>query len=153
MTGEKNGAAVIHTRFCCLFVVLTAMLMTAMLLAGCGKKEYRDGTYTGKSGPDDDGAFGEATLTVAEGKISACVFVTRQKDGSVKDENYGKINGEISNQSYYEKAQLAVEAMKKYAADLGRAGSLDGVEAVSGATISYNQFTEAVEEALEQAAK
>jgi major membrane immunogen (membrane-anchored lipoprotein) len=129
------------------------LLVPAALVTGCGKQNYADGTYTGKSGPDDDGALGEVTLTIAGGKISACVFVTRQKDGSVKDQHYGKINGEISNQSYYEKAQLAVEAMKKYAADLGRTGSLDGVEAVSGATISYNQFTEAVEEALEQAAK
>ena len=135
--------------FRCLF----AAVLLAALVTGCGKQSYADGTYTGKSGPDDDGALGEVTLTIAGGKISACVFVTRQKDGSVKYQNYGKINGEISNQSYYEKAQLAVEAMKKYAADLGRIGSLDGVEAVSGATISYNQFTEAVEEALDAAAK
>jgi major membrane immunogen (membrane-anchored lipoprotein) len=133
---------------------LFAVLLTpVMLMTGCGKRSYADGTYTGKSGPDDDGAFGEVSITIAGEKITACVFVTRQKDGSVKDENYGKINGEIANQSYYEKAQLAVDAMKKYAADLGRAGSLDGVEVVSGATIAYNQFTEAVEEALEQAAK
>jgi major membrane immunogen (membrane-anchored lipoprotein) len=137
--------------FCCLLFVV--LLTPAILMTGCGKRSYADGTYTGRSGPDDDGAFGEATITIAGGKITGCVFVTRQKDGSVKDDNYGKINGEISNQSYYEKAQLAVEAMKKYAADLGRAGNLDGVEAVSGATIAYNQFNEAVEEALEQAAK
>ncbi|MDR2049638.1 MAG: FMN-binding protein [Treponema sp.] len=112
------------------------VFLVVLTAAGCGKKEYRDGTYTGKSGPDDDGAFGEVTLTITEGKIIACDFVTRQKDGSIKDENYGKINGEISNQSYYEKAQLAVAAMEKYAADLGRSGSLDGVAAVSGATIS-----------------
>jgi major membrane immunogen (membrane-anchored lipoprotein) len=128
------------------------LFLVLLMAAGCGKKEYRDGIYTGKSGPDDDGAFGEVTLTITGGTISACSFVTRQKDGSIKDENYGKINGEISNQSYYEKAQLAVAAMEKYAADLGRAGSLDGVEAVSGATIAYNQFTEAVEEALDGAA-
>ncbi|MDR0586633.1 MAG: FMN-binding protein [Treponema sp.] len=137
--------------FWCLFFAV--LLVPAALMTGCGKRSYADGTYTGKSGPDDDGAVGEVTLTITGGKIAACVFVTRQKDGFVKDQNYGKINGEISNQSYYEKAQLAVEAMKKYAADISRAGSLDDVEAVSGATISYNQFTEAVEEALEQASK
>jgi major membrane immunogen (membrane-anchored lipoprotein) len=124
-----------------------------VLMAGCGGRGYNDGTYTGRSGPDDDGAFGEVSLTITEGKITGCVFVTRQKDGSVKDEDYGKINGEISNQPYYEKAQLAVAAMSKYAGDLRRTGSLDGVEAVSGATISYNQFSEAVEEALDAAGK
>jgi major membrane immunogen (membrane-anchored lipoprotein) len=136
--------------FWCLLAVV--LLVLAILMTGCGRRSYADGTYTGKSGPDEDGAFGEVSITIAEGKVTNCVFVTRQKDGSIKDENYGKISGEISNQSYYEKAQLAVEAMKKYATDLGRSGSLDGVEAVSGATIAYNQFTEAVEEALEQAA-
>ncbi|MDR2073128.1 MAG: FMN-binding protein [Spirochaetaceae bacterium] len=133
------------------FGILFFLAVLAVL--GCEKKEYRDGTYTGKSAPDDDGAFGEVTLSIAGGKITACSFVTRQKDGSIKDENYGKINGEISNQSYYEKAQLAVAAMGTYAADLSRSGSLDGVAAVSGATISYNQFTEAVEEALDRAGK
>jgi major membrane immunogen (membrane-anchored lipoprotein) len=138
----------------CFGILLLAVLLLPLILtAGCGKRSYADGSYTGKSGPDDDGAFGEATVTITGGKITGCVFVTRQKDGSIKDENYGKINGEISNQSYYEKAQLAVEAMKKYAADLGRSGRLDGVAVVSGATIAYNQFNEAVEEALEQAAK
>ena len=135
------------------YLFFAVLLVPAVLMAGCGKQSYTDGSYTGKSDPDDDGSLGEVTLVITDGKITACAFVTRQKDGSVKDENYGKINGEISNQSYYEKAQLAVEAMKKYAADISRAGDLDGVEAVSGATIAYNQFTEAVEEALEQAAK
>jgi major membrane immunogen (membrane-anchored lipoprotein) len=130
---------------------LGIVFLVVLMVTGCGKNEYRDGTYTGKSGPDDDGAFGEVTLTITKGKITACDFVTRQRDGSVKDENYGKINGEISNQSFYEKAQLAVTAMKKYAEDLGRSGSLDGVEAVSGATIAYNQFVEAVEDALDEA--
>jgi major membrane immunogen (membrane-anchored lipoprotein) len=124
-----------------------------VLAAGCGKQGYRDGTYTGKSGPDDDGAFGEATLLIGGGKITDCSFVTRQKDGTVKDENYGKINGAVSNQSYYDKAQLAVRAMEKYALDLSRTGNPEDVEAVSGATIAYNQFREAVEEALEKAGK
>jgi major membrane immunogen (membrane-anchored lipoprotein) len=133
--------------FClCLFFPL-------FLSTGCGDPGYRDGTYTGKSAPDDNGAFGEATLTIGEGKITDCRFVTWQKDGTVKDENYGKINGEVSNQSYYDKAQLAVRAMGKYARDLSRTGNLKDLEAVSGATIAYNQFREAVEEALETARK
>ncbi|MDR0450808.1 MAG: FMN-binding protein [Treponema sp.] len=122
-----------------------------LLLAGCGGAAYKDGLYTGKSGTDDTGAWGEVTITVEAGKIRDCEFITRQKDGTPKDENYGKINGEISNRDYYDKAQLAVEAMEKYAAAYRRAGSLKDVEAVSGATIAYNQFIEAVETALEKA--
>jgi major membrane immunogen (membrane-anchored lipoprotein) len=129
---------------------LSAFLF-AVVCFGCGNSAYKDGTYTGRSGPDENGAFGEVTITIAGGKISDCRFVTWQKDGSIKDENYGKKNGEISNQSYYDKAQLAVAAMEKYARDLSRAGKPDDVEAVSGATIAYDQFREAVEEALETA--
>ncbi|MDR2193609.1 MAG: FMN-binding protein, partial [Treponema sp.] len=72
------------------------ILAAALLLSGCSKTNYRDGTYTGRSGADDTGAWGEVTLSIAAGKISACEFVTWQKDGTVKDENYGKVNGEIS---------------------------------------------------------
>jgi major membrane immunogen (membrane-anchored lipoprotein) len=126
-------------------------LLLALLAAGCGRAAYKDGVYTGRSGEDLKGAWGEVTITIRAGKVSACEFVTWQKDGTVKDENYGKQSGEISNRDFYDKAQLAVEAMKKYAGEYLRAGDLKDVEAVSGATIAYNQFLEAVESALEGA--
>jgi major membrane immunogen (membrane-anchored lipoprotein) len=130
--------------FVCLFLI-------ALVLGGCGEAVLRDGVYTGRSGEDDTGAWGEVTVTIREGKVQSCEFVTWQKDGTVKDEDYGKVNGEISNQVYYDKAQLAVEAMKQYAAEYTRNGSLKDVEAVSGATIAYDQFLEAVAHALEGA--
>ena len=127
------------------------LIFLTLLAAGCGSGGYRDGVYTGRSGEDDTGAWGEARITLKAGKVIGCEFITRQKDGTVKDAEYGKINGEIANQVYYDKAQLAVEAMKKYAAEYLAAGDLKAVEAVSGATISYDQFLEAVENALETA--
>ncbi|MDR2402709.1 MAG: FMN-binding protein [Spirochaetaceae bacterium] len=134
--------------FCIIF------LLPVLLPVSCGKASYRDGVYSGRSGEDDTGAWGEVRLTIAEGRVADCSFVTWQKDGTVKDEDYGKINGEISNRIYYQKAQLAVEAMGKYAADYVKAaGDIKAIEAVSGATIAYNQFIEAVEDALEEAGK
>jgi major membrane immunogen (membrane-anchored lipoprotein) len=127
------------------------LVITALLMAGCGNGAYKDGVYTGRSGEDDTGAWGEVKITIGAGKISGCEFITWQKDGTIKGDDYGKINGEISNQVYYDKAQLAVAAMKKYAAAYLASGSLKDVEAVSGATIAYNQFFEAVEHALETA--
>jgi major membrane immunogen (membrane-anchored lipoprotein) len=121
------------------------------LLAGCGERSYRDGVYSGKSSADDTGAWGEVTITIAGARITGCQFITRQKDGTVKDENYGKVNGEISNQDYYNKAQLAVRAMDQYAGDLTEKQRLKDIDTVSGATIAYNQFIEAVENALETA--
>jgi major membrane immunogen (membrane-anchored lipoprotein) len=129
------------------FLLLTALL-SALLLASCAKTGYRDGVYTGASGADDTGAWGEVTVTIGEGNISDCRFVTFQKDGTVKGENYGKVNGEISNRDFYEKAQLAVRAMETYARELVEKKRLDRVDAVSGATIAYNQFNEAVLSAL-----
>jgi major membrane immunogen (membrane-anchored lipoprotein) len=107
--------------------------------------------YSGRSGEDDTGAWGEVVITIADGRIAACDFVTREKDGTVKGENYGKINGEIASQDYYDKAQLAVRAMRQYAGEYVEKQRLRDVDAVSGATLSYDQFNEAVEYALENA--
>jgi major membrane immunogen (membrane-anchored lipoprotein) len=131
--------------------VCGGVLIVALVIASCEKGAYKDGVYTGASAEDDTGAWGEVEIRIEAGKIRGCEFVTRQKDGTIKGEDYGKVNGEIANQAYYDKAQLAVEAMKQYATDYLRTGSLKGLDAVSGATIAYNQFIEAVESALEQA--
>jgi major membrane immunogen (membrane-anchored lipoprotein) len=127
---------------------VTAAVLAAALLADCRGPAYQDGVWSGKSGPDDTGAWGEVSVTIARGRVSGCVFVTRQKDGTVKAEDYGKINGEISNPGYYEKAQLAVRAMKRYAEQYAETGKLGAVDSISGATIAYNQFMEAAEQAL-----
>jgi major membrane immunogen (membrane-anchored lipoprotein) len=125
----------------------------AVVLLGCSKAGLRNGVYQGTSGADDTGAYGVITLTVAGGNIAACDFVTRQKDGTVKGEDYGKVNGEIANRDFYEKAQLAVRAMKRYAEQYAETRDLNAVDAISGATIAYNQFLEAAEEALRAARK
>lgn len=127
------------------------LICTVLLLAGCTEKAYKDGTYSGKSSKDDRGAYGEATIIIKDNKITDCAYVTWQKDGTIKDENYGKVNGAISNQDYYDKAQRAVKAMKQYAQKLVEVQKLKDVDAISGATISYNQFTEAVNDALDKA--
>jgi major membrane immunogen (membrane-anchored lipoprotein) len=131
--------------------VLVCLGVLVLSLSGCGAVSYRDGVYSGKSDADDTGAYGEVTITIAAGKVTGCDFVTWQKDGSPKDENYGKVNGEISNQDYYDKAQLAVRAMAQYAEKFRETGDLKSLDAVSGATIAYNQFVEAAELALRRA--
>jgi major membrane immunogen (membrane-anchored lipoprotein) len=128
-------------------------LLAVTLLAGCGARGYKDGVYTGRSGEDDTGAWGEVTITIAGEQVADCRFVTWQKDGTIKDENYGRVNGEISNQDYYNKAQLAIRAMEQYTRTFRETGDLKKVEAVSGATIAFDQFNEAVEHALEGAKK
>lgn len=131
-----------------IFAVVFGIFFT---ICACNKGAYRDGTYAGTSSQDDTGAYGEVQVTLVGGKISQCRFVTWQKDGTIKDDDYGKVNGAIANQDFYDKAQLAVRAMEHYATQYVEVQDLKKVDALSGATIAYNQFIEAVEQALEKA--
>ncbi|AEF82318.1 FMN-binding protein [Leadbettera azotonutricia] len=131
-------------------IVVFILTLGLLLLSACGKSAIKDGVYSGRSSPDDTGAYGEVNITVSAGKINTCDFVTWQKDGTIKDEDYGKVNGEISNRAFYDKAQLAVRAMKTYAAQYVAKQNLKSVDTISGATNSYDQFVEAVEEALKK---
>ena len=138
-----------------LFCVLTLALPA---LAGCGGSAgYADGTYEGRSemyedneGGDGDG-YGVVSLTISGGVITECTFSTFQLDGSPKDAEYGKEGGVVANQDYYNKAQRAVQACDEYARQLAETGDLKKVDAVSGATINYNQFQDAVKDALNKA--
>jgi major membrane immunogen (membrane-anchored lipoprotein) len=138
----------------------------ASLLAGCGVSQkdttnvkiqstsiaYKDGTYTAKSSPDERGAIGEITLVIEKGKITKADYKGIMKDGKLKDQDYGKTNGKIENQDFYKKAQNAVKAMASYPVKLVETQSVDSIDAVSGATVSYQQFSETVKMALKQAA-
>lgn len=149
-------------------LVLMAVSMSVTLLAGCGQKEgspvagqkdislsgnYKDGRYTAKSSADDNGAVGEIALVIANGKITKVDYKGIKKDGKIKDGEYGKTSGKIENQEFYNKAQLAVKAAATYGPKLIETQDLEKIDAVSGATVSYNQFTEAAKKALKQADK
>ena len=135
----------------------------ALSFAACSSKETADGTYTAQSSvyeglEDEDGeeggeGYGVVTITVKDNVITACEFTTYMPDGTPKDENYGKEDGEIRNQDYYNKAQRAVKASQNYAEQLAAKGSLDQVDAITGATISYDEFKEAVNLALKEGQK
>ena len=138
-----------------------AVVLTAGMLSGCsgGKKvSYKDGTYEAQSsvfenddGTDDGNGYGVVSLTITDGKISDCSFLTYEKDGTLKDEEYGKEDGRIANKDYYNKAQKANAACDEYAKMLVQNGQLKGIDSISGATINYNEFVEAVNNALDQA--
>jgi major membrane immunogen (membrane-anchored lipoprotein) len=135
-----------------IFCAAILLIFLVGALASCSTKielSYdNDGTFVGRSSEDDKGAYGEVTLEIKDGKVVSCDYVTWKKDGTVKDETYGMVNGEIENKDYYAKAQLAVDAMQKYAEELVDKQDINEVDAVSGATNSYDQFLEAVQDAL-----
>ena len=139
--------------------VLAVVLSSIVLLAGCGDSvSYKDGTYVGKSsvyesedGSDDGNGYGEVTITISGGQITDCVYKTYEVDGTEKGEDYGKEDGRIANKDYYNKAQKANAACAEYAKMLVQNGQLKGIDAISGATINYNEFCEAVNDALGKA--
>lgn len=142
---------------CCVVFLLLAALMLA--LTACGNEEkdvsYADGTYTGRSADhadDSDGngsGYGEVTIEIIDGKIASCQFSMYELDGTVKDESYGS---DLSQENRL-KAQKAVQSAEKYASMLVQKGSLDGVDTISGATITLSEFKEAVNAALSEAEK
>jgi len=144
-------------------LIAAVCVLCAGLLAGCGGEKkaasLKDGTYTAQSsvftnddGTEDGNGYGVVTLTIKDGKIAECTYETYEVDGTLKDEDYGKQNGEIANRDYYSKAQKAVAACSEYAKMLVANEGLDGLDAISGATVNYNEFTEAVNLALKEAA-
>lgn len=142
--------------------VICAALITASLFAGCGgsdNRTYKDGTYTGKSAVytgDEEGngnGYGEVTITVKDNKITSCDFKTYEENGTLKGDDYGKIDGEIKNQDYYNKAQKAIKGSEAYAKAIIGKSKPDDVDSISGATFFYNQFTDAVLDALDKAAE
>lgn len=150
MKSKKNLAC-----FCAVLGVTASM----MILAGCGgSKNYADGTYEGQStlyenedGSEEGNGYGVVNIIVKDNKIVDATFKTYEPDGTPKGEDYGKAEGEIANRDYYNKAQKAVAACDQYAAMLVANGQLEGIDAISGATINYGQFQEAVKEALKKA--
>lgn len=142
--------------------IMAAVLAAVTIMTGCGggSTTYKDGTYEGKSsvfqnddGTDDGNGYGVVTLTITDGKISDCTYKTYEVDGTEKGEDYGKEDGRIANKDYYNKAQKANAACEEYAKMLVQNGQLKGIDAISGATINYNEFVEAVNDALGQAAE
>ena len=138
---------------------LTAIAFTAVLslLTACGDedapKNYKDGTYTGKSSvyeADEDGngaGYGETEIEIKGGKVVSCTFKMYEPDGTLKDESYGS---DLTKENRL-KAQKAVQSAEKYAEFLVNKGNTADVDVITGATISHDEFVEAVNNALKQA--
>ncbi len=143
--------------------VLTLGLAAGLL--GCGSSgdsgktgnsgNYKDGTYTGRSQDhtgDESGngaGYGEAVIEIKANKIVSCTFTMYELDGTIKGDDYG---ADLSKENRL-KAQKAVQAGQKYSSSLVSGGSLDSVDAITGATISHAEFQEAVNDALSKASE
>ena len=109
----------------------------------------KDGIYTVESSLDENFGKSVLTLTIRDKKIIAAEFAGYDLFGKIKDKNYGSLASTVAD---YQKAQAAVDAMKIYSDKLVETQDLSKVDAISGATISYNQFVETTKRAVEIAA-
>ena len=110
----------------------------------------KDDIYTVESSLDAQLGKSVLTLTIRDKKITAAEFAGFDIFGKRKDDNYGEFAATVAD---YQKAQAAVDAIKIYPAQLVETQDLSKVDAISGATVSYNQFVETVTRAVEDAAK
>lgn len=113
---------------------------------------YRDGTYKARSSIEDDwGGYAELTLIVKDGVISECTFLSYERNGTLKDENYGKQDGVIKNAGLYKIAQNAIKNAALYGQNLVETQDSEKVDVITGATVSYKLFQDAAQTVLTQA--
>lgn len=142
-----------------------ATICAALLISGCNETPTpskpaqdrinldaaKDGIYIVESSRDVELGNGTLTLTIRDKKIVAAEFTGYDVFGKVKDADYGSLAGKDSDD--YRKAQAAVDAIKIYPAQLVATQDLSAVDAIAGATVSYNQFVETVKRAATEASK
>ena len=139
-------------------ILFSLLLFPISLISGCGGEEKtlapkpaqnkidlsnaKDGTYTVESSLDEKLGKSVLTLTIEDKKII---------DASFTGYDLGSLTGKDS--ADYKKAQVAVNAIKVYPAQLVETQDLSKVDAISGASISYGQFIETTKRAVEEASK
>jgi len=139
---------------------LILLLVGVSLLFSCTKKEetqecsirYIDGIYKATSSIKDEwGGSAEVEIVVKDGRITSCVFTSYEEDGKLKDADYGKVDGVIKNMGLYKIAQNAVSQSNKYGELLVKSQNIEKLDALSGATVSFGLFKDAVEQVMKQA--
>ncbi len=130
--------------------VFIAFLCVALLFISCAEElTLQDGQYFKISEKSRNGGYLEVTLVIKDGEIQGCDMLMYTKDGNLKDETYGT----GSTPEVYQAAQAALTAAKEYPNLLVELGSIDEVDAISGATETYDVFKEVVEEIIKDASK
>ncbi len=105
---------------------------------------FRDGTYEGRSTKDSRGAYSTVMVEIADRRIVSVDFLQYNADGTLKDETYGFQAGEED----YRMAQKALKISSQYAEKLVKTQNVEKVDAITGATTSWEQFQEAAKDAL-----
>jgi major membrane immunogen (membrane-anchored lipoprotein) len=151
------------------WTVLTVLFALCSIFVGCGgnaEGPYKDGEYEGKSGATTEGYYGKANVTVKKGRIDKVDFKiydtavfksfgnSKHKDADelLLDETYKNEVYETAP-GYQEQTENELKGIEKYEGELVEKQAVDEVDAISGATWSYELFQETLKDTLEQARK
>jgi major membrane immunogen (membrane-anchored lipoprotein) len=134
--------------------VLLLLSLAMVLSSGTmnTKKQYKDGTYTGESQSryKSEPYWGQATLEIKNDKIIKLIFHIIDKD---KNEIFGPDYEQHFKDTpeYVQQCRNDLKGIKAYTEKFNKVKSMEHVDAISGATWSYNIFRDAIKVALEKA--
>jgi major membrane immunogen (membrane-anchored lipoprotein) len=117
------------------------------------KKKYKDGIYTGESQSRYTGEpyRGQATLEIKNDKIIKLTFqIIDKSNNEVFGPNYEQHFK--NNPEYMQQCRNDLKGIKAYTEKFNQSKKLEQVDAITGATWSYNIFRDAIKVALEKAA-
>jgi major membrane immunogen (membrane-anchored lipoprotein) len=114
--------------------------------------KYKDGTYFGQSRAKYiyEPFWGKVHLTLKNGMITACRFAIRDSNlHETFDGNYEKHFA--GNDVYIQQSRNDWKGVQGYSAKMADKQDINKIDAISGATWSYNIFKASVNEALKNA--
>jgi len=133
-------------------IALLVIVVVLCLVSMTATKQLNDGIYKGESQSKytAEPYWGQVTLEVKDDKVNLISFQIVDKD---KNEVFGP-NYERhfrSTPEYVTQCRLEVKGIKAYTEAFLKAKDISKVDAITGATWSYNLFRDALNAALEQA--
>lgn len=128
-------------------VILISVVLVLQQFSGDGP--YKDGLYRGVSRSiyQDEPYYGYSNITIENGKIIKVEFSVRDSSKhEIFDDKYERYF--VGNDEYIRQCRSDRKGMKSYPDSLIKYQDLSKVDAISGATWSYNIFKASVQEAL-----
>jgi major membrane immunogen (membrane-anchored lipoprotein) len=116
------------------------------------KNQFKNGVYTGESRSNytSEPFWGQVTLQIRNDSITLLTFLILDKDkNQVFGPDYEKYFKD--NPVYIEQCRNEVKGIKTYTEAFLRTKSMEHLDAVTGATWSYNIFKDAMKATLEKA--
>jgi major membrane immunogen (membrane-anchored lipoprotein) len=129
--------------------LLPIMILLLVLMSFSSKNRFKDGVYTGTSRSiyTEEEFYGKVKILVEKNKIVSIDFVVRDsnkhEDFDAKYEKYYK-----GNDLYVQQCRNDWKGIQTYPEKLLKSQDPDKIDAITGATWSYNIFKAAVKEAL-----